>query len=256
MNMVYGYCRISTQKQSMERQVRNITTAYPAAIIYQEAYTGTKLEGREKLEKLLKTVKAGDTIVFDSVSRMSRNADEGFQLYKRLMENGIELVFLKEPQINTATYKAAMDKQISIASTGDSVADDLIQSITAAINRYMMSLAERQIRIAFEQSEKEVSDLQQRTREGIETARRNGKQIGQQEGRKLNVKKAAPAMELIKKHSKDFCGSLNDQECMKLTGLARNTYYKYKREIRAALELTEQNDYKNTLNNWESSMDV
>lgn len=242
MNMVYGYCRISTQKQSMERQVRNITAAYPAAIIYQEAYTGTKLEGREKLEKLLKTVKAGDTIVFDSVSRMSRNADEGFQLYKRLMENGIELVFLKEPQINTATYKAAMDKQISIAATGDSAADDLIQSITAAINRYMMSLAERQIRIAFEQSEKEVSDLQQRTREGIETARRNGKQIGQQEGRKLNVKKAAPAMELIKKHSKDFCGSLNDQECMRLTGLARNTYYKYKREIKAALEATEQND--------------
>lgn len=242
MNMVYGYCRISTQKQSMERQVRNITAAYPAAIIYQEAYTGTKLEGREKLEKLLKTVKAGDTIVFDSVSRMSRNADEGFQLYKQLMENGIELVFLKEPQINTATYKAAMDKQISIAATGDNAADELIQSIAAAINRYMMSLAERQIKIAFEQSEKEVCDLQQRTREGIETARRNGKQIGQQEGRKLNVKKAAPAMELIKKHSKDFFGSLNDQECMKLTGLARNTYYKYKREIKAALEAIEQND--------------
>lgn len=233
MNMVYGYCRISTQKQSMERQVRNITAAYPAAIIYQEAYTGTKLEGREKLEKLLKTVKAGDTIVFDSVSRMSRNADEGFQLYKRLMDDGIELVFLKEPQINTATYKAAMDKKISIAVTGDSDADNLIQSITAAINCYMMSLAERQIRIAFDQAEKEVSDLQQRTREGIETARRNGKQIGQAAGAKLNVKKAAAAKEIIRKHSKTFGGTLEDAECMKLANISRNSYYKYKAELKA-----------------------
>ena len=236
MNMVYGYCRISTQKQSMERQVRNITAAYPAAIIHQEAYTGTKLEGREKLEKLLKTVKAGDTIVFDSVSRMSRNADEGFQLYKRLIDDGIELVFLKEPQINTATYKAAMDKQISIAATGDSAADDLIQSITAAINRYMMSLAERQIRIAFDQAEKEVCDLQQRTREGIETARRNGKQIGQATGAKLNVKKAAAAKEIIRKHSKSFGGTLEDAECMKLANISRNSYYKYKAELKAEAE--------------------
>lgn len=236
MNMVYGYCRISTQKQSIERQVRNITAAYPAAVIYQEAFTGTKLEGRERLEKLLKTVKAGDTIVFDSVSRMSRNADEGFRLYKRLMENGIELVFLKEPQINTATYKAAMDKQISIAATGDNEADDLIQSITAAINRYMMSLAERQIKIAFEQSEKEVSDLQQRTREGIETARRNGKQIGQAAGAKLNVKKAAAAKEIIRKHSKTFGGTLEDAECMKLANISRNSYYKYKAELKAEAE--------------------
>lgn len=37
----------------------------------------------------------------------------------------------------------------------------------------------KQIRIAFEQAEKEVMDLRQRTREGIETAKLNGKQIGQ-----------------------------------------------------------------------------
>ena len=35
----------------------------------------------------------------------------------------------------------------------------------------------------------------------------------------------------IRKHSKDFGGTLNDIECMKLTGIARNTFYKYKREM-------------------------
>ena len=47
------------------------------------------------------------------------------------------------------------------------------------INQYLMALAKEQIRLAFDQAEKEVEDLHQRTREGIQTARLNGKQTGQ-----------------------------------------------------------------------------
>ena len=97
--MIYGYCRISRKQQNIERQIRNIKGAYPEAVILQEAYTGTKVEGRKEFEKLLKTVKPGDTIVFDSVSRMSRNASEGFALYQDLLEKNVELVFLKEPHM-------------------------------------------------------------------------------------------------------------------------------------------------------------
>ena len=86
--------------------------------------------------------------------------------------------------------------------------------------------------IAFEQAEKEVQDLHQRTREGIETARLKGKQIGQRLGSKLHVKKKAPAQKQILKYSKTFGGSLSDKECMKLIGIARNTYYRYKRELK------------------------
>lgn len=43
--------------------------------------------------------------------------------------------------------------------------------------------------LAFDQSEKEVQDLHQRIREGIETTRLNGKQIGQKKGKMLKVKK-------------------------------------------------------------------
>ncbi len=38
--MTYGYCRISTKKQSLERQVRDIKTEHSDAVILQEAYTG------------------------------------------------------------------------------------------------------------------------------------------------------------------------------------------------------------------------
>lgn len=53
----------------------------------------------------MKQIHSGDTIVFDSVSRMSRNADEGFKDYKTLYESGISLVFLNEPLINTSIFE-------------------------------------------------------------------------------------------------------------------------------------------------------
>lgn len=99
MSKEYGYARISTPKQNIDRQVRNILAAHPQAHIIKEVFTGTKFQGRKDLDKLLRTVKPGDTIIFDSVSRMSRNAEEGFLLYQGLFNQGINLVFLKEPHI-------------------------------------------------------------------------------------------------------------------------------------------------------------
>ena len=104
--------------------------------------------------------------------------------------------------------------------------------IFKGLNNYFRKLAAKQSRIAFDQAEKEVQDLRQRTREGIETARLNGKQIGQRPENKLKIKKEAPAKAKIRKYSKDFDGSLPDTECMKIVGVSRNTYYKYKRELK------------------------
>lgn len=224
--MEYGYCRISKAKQSIERQIRNIKAAYPNALIIQEVFTRTRID-RKEWQKLVSKVKDGDTIIFDSVSRMSGNADDGFAAYEDLYSRGVSLVFLKEPHINTETYKKALQNNVQL--TGSNV-----DYILEGVNKYLMALAQEQIRLAFEQSEKEVEDLHQRTREGIETARLNGKQIGQRKGAKLTTKKSVAAKEIIRKHSQDFNGTLNDMEVMQLTGLARNTYYKYKKELRQA----------------------
>lgn len=222
--MIYGYTRISTKQQSIERQIRNIKDLYPTAVIVEEVYTGTKIYGRKEFDKLLKKVKAGDTIVFDSVSRMSRNAEEGFELYQELFNRGIELIFIKEQHINTTTYKQALTNNVQLTGT-------TVDFILEGINKYLLALAKEQIKLAFIQSEKEVKDLQQRTKEGIETARLNGKQIGQVKGTKLTTKKSIQAKEQIQKYSKDFNGTLKDVEVMKLIGIARNSYYKYKKEL-------------------------
>ena len=224
--MIYGYCRISRAKQSIERQIRNIKAVYPEAVIIEEVFTRTRID-RKEWNKLTSKVKCGDTIVFDSVSRMSGNAEEGFTAYEELYNSGVNLVFLKEPHINTDTYKQAL--QNNVVLTGGTV-----DYILEGVNKYLLALAKEQIRLAFQQSEKEVEDLHQRTKEGIETARLNGKQIGQKQGAKLTTKKSIAAKEVIAKHSKDFNGTLSDIDVMKLTGLSRNTYYKYKAEMKEA----------------------
>ena len=230
--MIYGYCRISTKKQNIERQERNILASFPDAHIVREVYTGTRSE-RPEWAKIARQVESGhvDRIVFDSVSRMSRNATEGFEMYQWLFDKGVSLNFLKEPQIDTETYQAALDNKISVARTGDVATDELMEGITEALNKYILRLAEKQIQLAFEQSEKEVQDLHQRTREGIETARLQGKQIGRQPGRKYHTKKEIEAKKIIRKNSKTFDGMNSDEEVIKIAGISRNTYYKYKREL-------------------------
>jgi len=230
---IYGYCRISRKSQNIDRQIRNISAAYPSAHIIKEAFTGTKLQGRKELDKLLKVLKSGDTVIFDSASRMSRNAEEAISLYEDLFNKDITLIFLKEPHINTEVYKKALENQIEVnLNTGNDATDNFIKGIIEALNRYTIELAKEQIKIVFEQAEKEVNDLHTRTAEGLITAKLNGKRVGTPKGATLTTKKSVAAKEIIKKYSKDFNGSLEDADVIKLAGISRNSYYKYKREIR------------------------
>lgn len=221
---VYGYARISTMKQSIQRQIDNIKTNYPNAVIITEEYTGTKMD-RPNWNKLVKNLTPGDTIVFDEVSRMSRNATEGFDTYKMLYDMGINLVFLKESTLNTENFRATQQ----IASVGNEIADLYIETT----NKVLMILAEQQIKKAFETAQHEVDFLHKRTSEGIAVARAKGKQIGRTTGTKVETKKAKASKEKIKALSKEFNGTNTDLEVIAILGLARNTYYKYKAELKA-----------------------
>lgn len=232
---VYGYCRISTPRQSIERQVRNILRAYPDAILYEEVYTGTRVEGRKQWGKLMGRVVAGDTIVFDSVSRMSRDAASGFEQYQELYNRDVSLVFLKEPHINTETYKSALANHIAMTGTAADI-------ILEAINRYLMELAKEQIRLSFQQSEKEVMDLRQRTKEGMQTAKLNGKTIGHPVGSTYQTKKSVQAKKDIMKLSRDFGGTMKDVDCIRLIGISPTSYYKYKRELAAQLNAGQESE--------------
>jgi len=231
---VYGYARVSTGKQNIDRQVRNIQSVDRNAIVIKETYTGRKFQGRKELEKILRCIKSGDTLIFDSVSRMSRDGEEGFALYEALYEKGVNLVFIKEPHINTHTYKQALDNKLSFAfESEDADTNELMNDIIRALNQYILRLAQRQIQLAFTQSEKEIALLHQQTKEGIITAKLNGKRIGLPKGAKLITKKSIEAKRKIKKYNRDFNGMLNNEETWKQIGISKMTFYKYKRVILA-----------------------
>lgn len=222
-NRTFGYARISTMKQSLERQIENIKSKYPDAVIMTETYSGTTLD-RPVWNKLYKQLHEGDTVVFDEVSRMSRNAEEGYSLYRELYDKGVNLIFLKESTLNTDNFR----QTAQVALTGNDIADIYIE----ATNRALMLLAEKQIQAAFQTAQHEVDFLHKRTSEGVRRAQAAGKQVGRAEGSKVETKKAKTAKAEIMKHSKDFHGTLTDPEVIRLTGISRNSYYKYKRELK------------------------
>ena len=224
--MIYGYVRISTKKQVITRQIANILKIYPEAKIYQEIFTGVT-SNRPEWNKLKKIVKKGDTIIFDSVSRMSRNATEGIEEYFNFFEKGIELIFLKEQYINTELYKEQLKLNENL-----SVEDkDLNDTIIKGIREYLIKLAEKQIIIAFNQSEKEVQDLRERTKEALSERKKQGIVLGMKKGTTFETKKSKEMKVQIKKLSRHFNGNLKDSEVISLLKLSRGTYYKYKKEI-------------------------
>ena len=199
----------------------------------EEVFTGTTVYGRKVFAKLLEVVKEGDKIVFDEISRMSRNEEEGFSFYQELYEKGVSLVFLKEPHLNTETYKKALASGVEMTGTN-------VDVILEGVNKYLMILAKDQIRLAFERAEKEAKYNSVRTSEAMLVAKANGKRIGNSKGDKLVTKKSIAAKELIKKHSKDFLGTLTDKEVITLAKVSKNSYYKYKRELINEMNSKEQ----------------
>ncbi len=232
---LYAYTRVSTQRQSLKRQVNNILAANNGAYAEALFFSDTSAEAthdRPEWNQLYNVLKPGDTIVFDSVSRLSRDAESGAALYEDLYQKGINLIFLNEPYCNTDCYRQAA--AASIPPTGNEIADIYIE----ATNKVLMLLARNQIVLAFEQAEKERLDLCNRVKDGMKAAKdeaaRQGidKRYGLAPGTKLTTHKSISAKEIIVKHSKNFNGTLDDAEVIKLCGISRNTFYRYKRQLK------------------------
>lgn len=219
----YKYARKSKPKQKFARQIKNLQEFCPEGELIKECYTGTTQE-RPLWQRLMGKVQEGDTIIFDSVSRMSRNSDEGVADYLALYNKGVHLIFLKEPNINTDVYKETVSRY-KFEHTGQE-----IDFVLEGIERFLIALAEKQIRIAFDQAEKEVADIQQRTKEGL-AAIADKKQLGRKKGTKITTKKSIKAKKFIAKHAKAFGGTMTNVQVMDAVHISKNTFYKYVQEI-------------------------
>lgn len=138
----YGYIRVSTKEQNIDRQM---PTMYkhniPDEFIFIDKLSG-KDTNRPEFQRLLNVVKPGDTIVFHELSRMSRNLIDTLNLCNDLLHNNIEIVF---------------DKEGIVLKDNNDPVSKMILTLFAA----------------FAELEREL--INERQREGIEIAKRKGK---------------------------------------------------------------------------------
>lgn len=235
MAKIYGYCRVSTDHQSLDRQEITITKHYPDAEIVKEKCSGTRMN-RPAWTALCKKLTAGDVIVFDDIDRMSRNAAEGFKVYQELYTRGIVLRFIKRPFVDTDVYRDTMQIKPTGADT------DFDETVIPGINAYLMRLAERQIKIAFDAAEEEVTRKHVNIREGMRASGAGEKISKARTGRTYETKKSKEMKVRIRQMSRDFDGTMTDRDVMEVLGLARNSYYKYKRQMIEAQDDSEDTD--------------
>lgn len=151
-NYIFGYARVSTEQQNLDRQL-DALRKYGCDVIYNEKMTGTKRD-RPELDKVLDRMTEGDTVVIESLSRLGRSTKDLIELTELFQSKGVHLVSLKE-SIDTST------------STGK-----LLFTLMSAIAQF-----ERDV----------IAD---RTREGLKSARARGRMGGRPRTDTDAIKKA------------------------------------------------------------------
>lgn len=95
--MLYGYARVSTAEQSLKRQIKELEArGIDKKNIYKEFATGKDFKDRIEYQKLLDVCSVGDTIIFTSLDRFSRNVKETVKQLEVLEKRGLKAIFLKE----------------------------------------------------------------------------------------------------------------------------------------------------------------
>ena len=96
MKKIYGYARVSTEGQCLDRQIDQLTAAgVDKENIYTEKMSGTK-SNRPKLKALLEVVESGDIVYIESLNRLGRSSADLISIMQTLADEGVTLISLKE----------------------------------------------------------------------------------------------------------------------------------------------------------------
>lgn len=94
--MLYGYARVSTEGQCLDRQIDQLTAVgVERENIYCEKMTGTK-SNRPRLRALLGVIESGDIVYIESLNRLGRSSADLISLMQTFSDEGVTLISLKE----------------------------------------------------------------------------------------------------------------------------------------------------------------
>ena len=131
-NYIFGYARVSTEAQNLDRQL-DALRKYGVDMIFNEKMTGTKKD-RPELAKLIDRMTEGDTVVIESLSRLGRSTKDLIELAELFQDKGVHLVSMKENiDTSTPTGKLLFTLMSAIAQfESDTIADRTQEWLRAA----------------------------------------------------------------------------------------------------------------------------
>lgn len=207
---VYGYARAATQKQKIKSQEEKILQVYSDALIFSDEYSGI-LADQPQWDSLREKLLPGDSLILCDITKLSDDPERCAQIYADLFRQGIRIELLDDPLLSSEIYSGA--------SAGGSSVDCLMMAAAA------------QIRITHELTLQKAKRTGDRIRDSLIQAQADGNHIGRPYGARADQKKAVIAKQKIWELSADFQGTLSDPELLELVGVARNTFYKYKKQL-------------------------
>jgi len=164
----------------------------------------------EKSWSVIDTFDEGDILICDSVEDLTDNlsvfdTDSIVKEYMNIYNKGIDLMFDKSTQCNSLFIKTLINNE---------------KDFERVLRKCVMNYA----------GQRDIAGKY--ARRHMVTARVNGNRVGLKKGTKLITKKSIEMKSRIKELSKDFDGDMDDEKIIEELGIARNTYYKYKRELK------------------------
>ena len=195
MSKIYGYARCSTDtnKQDINRQIRELKEAGASEVIFEYEHGDAKT--KKELTMLLELVQAGDTIITLEVSRLSRSTQQLCEILETVKTKHLRLVITNSITVDCREGKIDPMSQAFIQMSG-----------------------------VF--AELELSMIRERVRSGMQNAIAKGKKVGRRPATKDDI----PAI-FYKHYPAYMARQINVSELARLCGLSRPTVYKYLRML-------------------------
>lgn len=202
MGRIYGYARVSSKEQNLDRQTEELKKYNNEIVLFTDKASGKDFD-RKEYEILRRVVTDGDTIVVKEMDRLGRNKDMIKEELKYFACKGVRVVILDIP---TTT--------MDISSMEEGIAKEMLKMINNILIEVLSTMAET-----------ERKKIKQRQAEGIAIAKAQGKYKGR---RKIE---ANDDFEEVYKSWKSEDGKIKTAvQAMEVLGLKRNTFYRRVKE--------------------------
>lgn len=212
--MIYGYISLTTTYQNSKTQEKQIRKAFPGKDIN---IVESALEDTKAFSTLLSNLQEGDIVVVTDILHLTENEtnfDTINNCYQRIFATGADVVVLNAPYVNSSIYRAAIKANHMNGSS----------SVEMAVSMIL----EDQLRTLIDQtinSKKKLTGL-------IKDGQMNSpKHMGNKKGSKYKIKNKDSRLEYMQTHLQDFGGDQTNEEVMKALNMARNTFFRYKKEL-------------------------